>query len=89
MAIDQEIINIERRIAEAISAPAHEAHNRGCTGIHIVFGQNGEILVQCHYPDGVKGSVSEMTLADYLNNAAWLIMKAKLMFPETDPRTTM
>jgi hypothetical protein len=81
MAANQEIIDIERRIAEAISASALEAYNRGCTGIQIRFVQDGKILVQCYFPDGVEGSVSEMTFADYLNAAARLIIKAKRRFP--------
>lgn len=84
MAVNQERVAIEKRITEAVFAPASDAFDRGCTGIHIRFSQNGGALVECYYPKEMEDSASEETFADCLIDAARLIIKAKMMIPKTD-----
>lgn len=81
---NQEIIEIERRIAEAISAPALEAFNLGCTGIHISFSQSGGSLVECYIPADCD-EVDKPTIAELLNDAARSIVAAKKMLVSTSP----
>lgn len=84
---NQEIIEIERRIAEAISAPALEAFNLGCTGIHISFSQSGGSLVECYIPISRADcdEVDKPTFSELLNDAARSIVAAKKMLVSTSP----
>ncbi len=84
MAQNKERADIEKRIGEAVFAPASDAFDLGCTGIHIGFSQNGGALVECYYPNEVEDPVCEMAFADYLNDAARSIIKAKMMILKTD-----
>ncbi len=81
MAANQEIVKIERDIAEAISASALEVFSLGCTGIHISFSPSGGPLVECYLPVSRVdyGEVDEPTFAEHMNDAARSIIAAKKM----------
>lgn len=87
MTANQEIIRIEGRISEAIFAPALDAFNIGCTGIHVSFSQSGRALVECYLPVSRVdcGEVGEPTFAELMNDAAKSIIAAKKKLVSTSP----
>lgn len=77
MATKQEIRNIERRIVSEVGDVAVEAHELGCTGVHIGFSEHGTPWAECYMPL-CNGKVKERaSLTELLRRASFAVIEAK------------